>query len=137
MRQEQATSSSALFRIGGGCNLLRTWWHGRPLPLRRTIVCTVAILTCTAVAIGATVWDATDDALGPEHPLPMARLGLRLVTLLATAVALAIGAIVTFRMARDATRLREGLCLKCGYDLRAATDRCPECGRPVPARPAV
>ena len=32
---------------------------------------------------------------------------------------------------RDGRRQRDGLCLRCGYDLRHTTGQCPECGEPV------
>ena len=52
---------------------------------------------------------------------------------------LILGAILAFfivparRRHRVARRRALGLCLTCGYDLRASSERCPECGTPTPA----
>ena len=38
------------------------------------------------------------------------------------------------RRERYEDRFRRGQCLSCGYDLRGASGRCPECGRPIDPR---
>ena len=47
------------------------------------------------------------------------------------ALAGAIAPVAWLRRARWRRRIAKGLCPKCGYDLRATLDRCPECGTPA------
>jgi hypothetical protein len=42
---------------------------------------------------------------------------------------LSVPAVIVEWLWRVARRNRPGVCPKCGYDLRATPDRCPECGR--------
>lgn len=43
--------------------------------------------------------------------------------------------LIGWRRRRQRLRREIGLCLNCGYDLRASRERCPECGVPVSAKP--
>jgi hypothetical protein len=52
-----------------------------------------------------------------------------------TASVVAILALPLLRRNKWVERCRKGLCVKCGYDLRASSGRCPECGYPAPERP--
>ena len=48
------------------------------------------------------------------------------------ALPLATYFVFTHKRRRAASRLARGLCPRCGYDLRATPERCPECGTTIP-----
>jgi hypothetical protein len=53
---------------------------------------------------------------------------------LAGAGSLVVGSLTAFgsaRFRRERKWGQGGMCIRCGYDLRASAERCPECGRRI------
>ena len=120
MRQEQISASSAPRR------------RYRPSKLEwAAYVCTLL------AALGFPSWDAIRHRSPDSHPLQFDRLCLRVAGILFIVVNFAIAGAISYRLRRLATRVRKGLCLNCGYDLRGhgGSDRCPECGSAMAVRP--
>jgi hypothetical protein len=71
------------------------------------------------------------------YDLRIRQFALRSALLIAGALACALGLHVLARWNASRTRRgrrRAGLCIACGYDLRASSGRCPECGRAMTVR---
>jgi hypothetical protein len=55
--------------------------------------------------------------------------GVRASATAGASITIAFAARALLQQRRRRARLRQGLCRGCGYDLRASSGRCPECGR--------
>lgn len=71
------------------------------------------------------------------YPPPQDLIRARLIRWIPTALSLALMAVLArggLSTARRSRRARSGACAECGYDLRASTNRCPECGTAIPPK---
>jgi hypothetical protein len=67
----------------------------------------------------------------PQDPNAPMFFSLKVSHWLLAALSLILPALWTVKMLRRSRPHADGLCVKCGYDLRCTPDRCPECGTAV------
>jgi hypothetical protein len=78
------------------------------------------------ISLSPMIW-LIADIRGPTSPIAHA---VPYLTGLFVAISIAIVASAWWARHLHDHRLRTGLCINCGYDLRASAVQCPECGRP-------
>ena len=98
------------------------------------------IWTTDAILQEARTWQSSDRKIhlrgfGFEFIAHDMQWGFLILVLPYWAIFLPLAAATFYylRNRRRWDRQRQGLCTKCGYDLRATPDRCPECGT-IPAK---
>ena len=102
IRQAYLPGHQTTLKFGGYSNLETTWWPSKTLGGNRLL-------------------DYRTDVLNVAVPMWLPTL-----VFAATAIHLGLSNLIF----RRRYRRKHGLCLECGYDLRASKERCPECATP-------
>ena len=116
--------------VSRGAISLRTRWSVRPMALNqntRAMQMTIDRVVAPGVSRIRTTWVPQTIAGGPLSgnfgTLQETRVSLGWPLLLS-----AVASVVLVARAVRVRRPRPGVCRRCGYDLRATPERCPECG---------
>jgi hypothetical protein len=107
--------------------MIRSLWDRVVTPITVLTVAIVAMLAAVGGWIGIAI--RTTSRIWPDRIMDLDQHSLW--SELAVSISATVSAVLLFRYSRKLRRVRAGLCLKCGYDLRASTGRCPECGTPT------
>jgi len=114
----------------------RRYLKYQPVPVRRVfnVMAMVSLMMCVTIAACATRMQLVDNAFGPPgiHSIPGPPPGfyeLDFIWYLAMPFAVLPILWIPVEILSRRHRRPTGFCRKCGYDLRATPDRCPECGQ--------
>ena len=86
----------------------------------------------TGPFVGLIAWALVSSFAQPENDRVWMGAILTIGCALPGAAVGLLTAYGNYRLVLEQYRRANGLCIRCGYDLRAAEDRCPECGRRLP-----
>lgn len=129
----QIVHSEAMRSPMGACgfNSVVGFPRGKPQKVTRLIGCALLAQGMLTVRIGTRtllIDDQNSAYLGFGCSYPANR-GCRIpIWSIALVCAVASGLLTVLPVVRRRVRTKRGLCLECGYDLRASRERCPECG---------
>jgi hypothetical protein len=108
----------------------------RPRPPARIIRLNLLLSATAILLMGAAIYQSRIAAGIPfsdprclSHMIAARYFSYAATGLILVTIPLNIGWRLGDNKRRD--RAERGLCVKCGYDLRASRDRCPECGTPM------
>jgi hypothetical protein len=111
----------------GGPMVFRTASGMKPAPPGNYTYAVQSLARSDGVGFSYHRWNMTAGR-GPQAPVLGTFAEVRIALGWPLLISLALFSLCVMLLVRQRRRALDGRCRKCGYDLRATPDRCPECG---------